>query len=558
MLLLAQLNAPALQPGPVRLPAPVPMELLDPVPRIQPQPPAVHHDLQPKPPLQPTPVPPAPAAAAPAVQGFMPYRRAVLAEILAPCSALAGLEERLQACAAALAARLFSDGYINTRVLPRAAPEPGFLEIQQGRIERIDVISSDPSLQRRVQRLIQPLQGGVLHLPSLTARLGQVQRLPGVGLLRSSLNRVARDSTRAVLLITVQPSSRSLRGDISLRNEGNPGSGQFRGVATLLQQDLLKAADSLLLSTELDADSDPELGYSSAALSYRLPLNDQLSFTAAAGISRRSLVEAEPPIHDLAFRQQQLLGQFDFTLHEGWAQRFYAFAGISVNRIDAFLAADRVAVIAGGGEDAWLRSGYARFGIGYEHFQQALLLDGSVYGLQAIDALTPVQQRQELDFLGINLNRAGAIGSQWSLTCSLAPGWLLQLRTAAQLAFQPLPNAMGFSLGSDSGLRGLPGQAISGDSGVLGSAELAWQFWRGERQALQVVPFLGAGRVWTELPGATLSDAIGAGGLLVRWTHGPHHVLELGWVKQFQAESRAFWDRWILGSGIYTKLVYRF
>jgi hemolysin activation/secretion protein len=557
MLLLAQLNAPSLQPGPVRLPAPVPVEQLDAVPRSRPQPPGFPLDLQPTRPLQPTPVPSA-QAAAPAVQGFMPYRRAVLAEILAPCRAVAGLEQRLQSCAAALSARLFSDGYINTRVLPRSGSEPAGLEIQQGRIERIDVISSDPSLQRRIQRLIQPLQGGVLHLPSLTTRLGQLQRLPGVGQLRSSLNRVARDSTRAVLLITVQPEARSLRGEISLRNEGNPGSGQFRSVGTLVEQALLKTADTLFVSAELDADSDPELGSVNTALSYRFPLNDLLGFTAAAGISRRSLVEAEPPIHDLSFRQQQLLGQFDFTLHEGWAQRVYVFAGLSVNRIDAFLAADRAAVIAGGGEDGWLRSGYARFGIGYERSDQSLLLEGSLYGLQSVHALTPEQQRQELAFLGINLSRASAIGSQWSLAWSPAPRWWLHVRTAGQLALHPLPHPMGFSLGSDNGLRGLPGQAISGDSGVLGSAELAWQFWRGERQSLQAVPFFGAGHVWTELPGTSLSDSIGAGGLLLRWTHGRHHVLELGWVKQFQAAMPAFWDRWILGSGVYTKLVYRF
>jgi hemolysin activation/secretion protein len=548
MLLLAELIAPPLQPGPVRLPAPTPMELPDSRPSPQPQP-------QPPPLLL---TPGSPQVAPPAVEGFVPYRAAVLAEILAPCLALAGLESRLQSCAAALQARLFSDGYINARVLPRSESAPGALEVQPGRIERIDVISGSASLQRRISRLIRPLQGEVLHLPTLTASLSQLQRLPGVGRLRSSLNRVARDSTRAVLLISVEPGKQPLRGEVSLRNDGNAGSGQFRGVGTLVQQGVAAAGDTLLLFGELDSDSQPALGYSSASLSYSLPLSDQLAFTLATGISRRNLVEAEKPIGDLSFRQQQLYGQFDIVLQESLSQRLYAFAAVSVNRNDAFLAGDRVAVLPGGGEDAWVRSGFARVGVGVEIVRPALTLDGSLYGLQAIGALTPESQRQELDFLGINVSRARAIGSQLSLSWSLAPRWLLQLRLAGQAAFQPLPNPMGFSLGADNGLRGLPGQVISGDSGVLGSLELAGLLWRGKRQALQIVPFLGAGNVWSEIPGATLSDSIGAGGLLLRWSRGRHGVLELGWVKQFQAETRAFWDQWILGSGVYTKLTYRF
>jgi hemolysin activation/secretion protein len=117
---------------------------------------------------------------------------------------------------------------------------------------------------------------------------------------------------------------------------------------------------------------------------------------------------------------------------------------------------------------------------------------------------------------------------------------------------------MGFSLGSDAGLRGLPGQVISGDSGLLGSVELSRLVWSTKRQSLQLVPFLGAGNVWTDVPGASLRDGIGAGGLLLRWSRGSHGVLELGWVKQFQTEARTDWDQWILGSGVYAKMTYRF
>lgn len=545
MFLLAELIAPPVQPGPVRLPAPAPLE-------------ASPAQPEPQSPSPQGPVRRLPVAAAPTIQGFMPYGSADLEQILAPCLSMAEAQERLAACAQALLARLFRDGYINTRVVPRPTPAPGVLEVVPGRIERIDVLSPSPVLQRRVSRLIQPIQGEVLHLPSLSVRLNQLQRLPGVGRVRSNLNRIGRDSTRAVLLIQVDPGNRPLRGEVSLRLDGNAGSGQFRSLATLLQPDVAVAGDNLLLFGELNSDSDPELGYSSASLSYGLPLSDSLAFTAAFGISRRQLVEAEPPIHDLAYRQMQMLGQFDLTLRESLDRRIYAFAGLSVNRNDAFLAGRRIAVLPGGGEDGWVRNGYARFGVGVEVFRPSFSLDGNLYGLQAIAPLTPERQRQELEFLGVDVSQARAVGSQVSLAWLLTPRWLLELRIAGQAALQPLTNSMGFTLGSDAGLRGLPGQVITGDSGLLGSVELAGLVWSGERQSLQLVPFLGAGNVWTQVPGATLSDAIGSGGVLLRWNRGSHGALELGWVRQFQAESRDYWDQWILGSGVYAKMTYRF
>ncbi|MEB3303475.1 MAG: ShlB/FhaC/HecB family hemolysin secretion/activation protein [Cyanobacteriota bacterium] len=548
--MVAQLVAPPLQPGPVRLPAPAPMER--PAPEVSPPP----LDREPQPPGEP---PASPSMPAPAVKGFVPYTPATLAKILAPCQGLVEPAARLQACAAALTTQLFNDGYINSRVVPQVDPAPGVLVVQPGRIERIDVVSSSPALQRRIDRLTQPLKGTVLRLPTLSAALSQLQRLPGVGRLRSSLNRVARDSTRAVLLITVEPGGRPLRGEISLRNDGNAGSGQFRALGTLVKEGVARRGDTLLLFGEVDTDSQPQLGYSSASLSYSLPLVDQLTFTAATGLSRRNLVEIAPPLNDLSFRQQQLYGQFEITFQESLRQRWYGFAGLSLNRNDAFLGGDRVAVLRGGGEEGWVRTAFARLGVGYELQGQTLLLGASVYGLQGIDALTPQAQLQELDFLGISVGESRAIGAQFTTSWRLGRRVLVDVRGAGQLALAPLTEPMGFSLGSDNGLRGLPGQVISGDSGLLGSVELSWSVWQQRNQEFQLVPFLGAGKVWTDALGLELTDSIGAGGVLLRWLAGNRTTVELGWVEQFGGATPGSWnDDWLLGSGFYSRVAYRF
>jgi hemolysin activation/secretion protein len=156
------------------------------------------------------------------------------------------------------------------------------------------------------------------------------------------------------------------------------------------------------------------------------------------------------------------------------------------------------------------------------------------------------------------VGQARALGGELSLLWPLAPTWLLQLRGAGQGALAPLTNPMGFSLGSDNGLRGLPGQVISGDSGLLGSGELSWAFWRQGGNELQLVPYLGAGWVHTTLPYGIETASVGAGGLLLRWRSGSHWQLELGWASQFGDGLVRAVPNWLLDNGFTTKVSYRF
>jgi hemolysin activation/secretion protein len=122
-----------------------------------------------------------------------------------------------------------------------------------------------------------------------------------------------------------------------------------------------------------------------------------------------------------------------------------------------------------------------------------------------------------------------------------------------------MPNAMGFSVGGDTGLRGLPGSFISGDTGWLGSAELSWTFWRDKNHALQLVPFIGMSGIQSTRNGLTVSDTIGSGGLLARWQAGRRWQIELGWTDQFHANNNTgYWNDWLLGNGLYTSIKFSF
>jgi hemolysin activation/secretion protein len=314
----------------------------------------------------------------------------------------------------------------------------------------------------------------------------------------------------------------------------------------------------MLLFGELNTDAAPALGYGSGSLSYGLPLGESLRLSTAFGASRRHLIELEGPSRSLSYRQLQTLLQLDATLAQTSRSRWYSFAGLSANRADSFQGGRALPLLVGASADGWLRTGYLRLGFGAEGDRDNLRWSGSVYGLQGLAGLSTASQQQSLALFGIQPGEARAVGLQSGLQWRPASRWQVSAQAAAQQAFAPLTAAMGLSLGSDNGLRGLPGQVISGDSGLLGEVEVSWSAWRGRRRELQLVPFLGAGLVRTEIPGGWIRGDVGATGVLLRWLQGNHWLAELGWVSQFGGSDPTLDNHWLLSNGLYSRIQFRF
>lgn len=559
--LLAQLVAPPLQLGPVRLPSSAPQVS----PRDEPRPvitpgtlPGPAPTQQPVPGEVPGPTPAGPQGV-PDIRGATPYSPAELQSLFGPCSALPVQAERLRACALALSARLVADGYINTRVYDQPTPAPGYLEVVEGRLVELRVQGSDAALNARVQRWLGPLQGQVLHLPTLEARLQQVQRRPEVAQVRGNLSRLGSDPAKGVFTVSVSPAgAQPWRGDFSLRNEGSNGSGEARFVGGLIKEDLALRGDTLLLYTELGSDDAPAFGSLVSSISYTLPLGDAFSFTGAIGYSRRNLIELSQP-DGLAISQYQALGQLDWKLRDGLDSSWSVFAGLSVNRSNVYLNDQALPAEATAAAIRSPQSGYLRLGVAGNGYSGRVGWSGSAYLLQGIGAMTPSVQRQELAFDGTVPGQANALAGLASAAWFVAPRWQVNVRAGGQLALHRLTTPMQFTLGSDAGIRGLPGQLVSGDSGWLATGEVVWTAWQKGRQALQFVPFLGAGGVRTLGQGLTFRDTVGAGGVLARWLQGDHWTMELGWVQQFQDnDNLGSWQDWELAKGLYAKVGYRF
>lgn len=559
-ILLAQLVAPPTQQGPIRLPGtgakeqpslrentPAPVQVI-PTPEPTPDAPA---DKPPAPESSRAPTKSGANFPYPISGTVLPYDTALLQALFQGCATL-------EVCADRLRRQLASDGYLNSQVLITASPPS--LQVRLGRLEAIRVDGASPWLNRRVQRLTRGLTNQPLRLSLIEQQLRLLQSQPGIKTVKATLTSINSDPRRAQLSLTVEPGPQPIRGEVTLRNDGNDGSGEYRASGVLLKNALALPGDTLLFYGELDGTDTPELGTVIGSVSYTLPLADTVGFTGSFGYNRRTPVELEKPFSLLTTDQYQGQLQLEWTFHETLLQRWSVTASISSNENQLSFDGDPLP----SSFPSLLRNprtGFLRLGLNGNGLTGPLGWSGTAYLLQGLSGMTPSEQLGDLGRIGKVPGEATAIGGLASASWFFAPSWQLNLRAGGQVAFQPLTSPMQFSIGSDVGIRGLPGQLISGDSGWLSTGEVVWTFWRNKAQALQLVPFIGAGGVTTDtnLDGTTVSDVVGSGGLLARWLAGDNLSLELGYAQSFNTDNNpGAWDDWLLGSGLYAKASFRF
>ena len=559
MLFLAQLVAPPIQPGPVRLPATTaPQER-----RLQQtDQPILDPGLAPTKDESEAPISEGPPTLIPSwrptVIGDTPYSKEDIDTVLKSCGK-ATTAETLNSCAAALTARFIKDGYVNTRVYTLSEPTPGSLEVVMGVIAELQVESSNAELKAKVEAQLAPLLGSMLHIPTLEKALVKVRR-GGVGEISGNMGRLGSDPTKAVVTLGVEAAPPTpLRGDFSIGNNGSPGNGEWRSNAVLLQQDLFKRADTALLFFELKNDGQLELGSTLLSATYTYPLSDSWNLTGSMGYSHGNFVEFKGDLHKLNFRTLQGLIQVDTVFYQGDGLSWTGAAGISASRTASFAGNSSAPfLVAGGGADGRTRSGNLKISTTVSGMTGPMAWNANGYLLQGFPGITSDKHLHNLDLLGIDVGEARALGGLANLTLLATPNVSLSLRGGGQVAFSSLPSSMGFSLGSDVGLIGLPGSIASGDSGWLAVGELIWNVWEKDKRQLQLVPYIGKGGIHTELAGVIFEDQVGSGGLIARYTQDRWQV-ELGWANTFETKDNpGTWTDWWLGHGVHTKLRYAF
>lgn len=560
LLLLAQILQPPLQPGPVRLPQDRPAETRGTPSNDQGKPVLEDADsIEAPSPSQPEqPHSESPSFPVPDVAGSTLYEPSKLTQIFSSCSQISDHDERVTACAAALSAQLVSDGYINSRVAVETTGKQSILVIREGKLVEVRVSGDQPQLNRQVERLLRPLIGKIVNVNQLERSLQQLKQLESIRQIRANLAKLGSDPLQATVSVAVESRASRWRGGLSLSNDGNSGTGESRFTGSLYKNNLLTYGDTLLLYSELNSDDRPRLGTGLASITYQYPISNQWSLTTALGYSSRQLIELPEPNDDLSTTQSQGLIQANWNLLERLGANLSAFAGISINdnntRLDgASLPSDVPDIVRKP------RTSYLRLGLNGSHQESNQIWSGSAYFLQGLNAFSYGNQLSEWGDAGITPTQSRAIGALISNQWAISDNLTINTQIAGQWAFAPLLPSMQFTLGSDVGLRGLPGQLISGDNGWLATIDTPWTVWRQSRQALQLVPFFGMGGVSTDTNEFSYNDTVGSTGLFLRYLNGSQWELELGYAYQFSTDDNSGpWEDWLLNDGLYAKVRFSF
>ena len=562
--LLAQLVTPSTQPGPVRLPRPSPIER----PKSQTSGNKIEVDgsLNQSDQLTPTQsntIDHSSQSSQPIVTGKIPYDEKQIKEIFSQCSRVTNNEGRIEACAAALTTRLVTDGYINSRVFVKSTDQNGELDLIEGRILEIRVIGPDQSLNSRVQKQLEPLKKEALNIYTLNTQLSDIRNDRTINRLQAQLKRLGSQVSDTSLIVNIEPKEFPWEGLITASNDGSNGTGDSRGIAILSKEQLIRSNDLFLLFTEVNGNTDPDFGSVLGSMSYRFPVAPTLELTLAGGFSLRKLIDSPSRRSLISYRTKQGTFQLDWNVHRSSFQSWSLFGSVSGDQTHLLIdgqpikkkATDLASV------DRKPRGAFAKVGINGMGAGQNNRWMTTLYALQGLSASIPDNQRQQQMERGVDVGKALSIGGQLIMELDLTTSWMLKAELAGQVALNPVLPSMGFVLGADQGLLGLPAQWSSGDSGWLGVIELPWTFADGIQGRFQLVPYAGGGGVTTTRQDRVFSNSVLSYGLMVRYqTREKNFRVDLG-VVDYKTQGNHQLDKsqnTLLNRGLYLSTSYLF
>ena len=562
--LLAQLVTPNTQPGPVRLPGPNRIER--PKPQTNDNNFEVDDALNQK--GQSTPIQNnipehSSRSTQPVVVGELPYNDQQIKEIFDQCSRVTKNEERLDACAAALTTRLISDGYINSRVFVNSIEKNGQLELIEGRILEIRVTGPDERLNDRVQKQLEPLKKEALNIFTLNSQLSDIRNDRTIKRLQAQLKRLGSQVSDTSLVVSVEPREFPWAGLIKASNDGSHGTGEMRGVTILSKEQLFQRNDQFLLFTELNGNTVPDFGSFLGSVSYRFLVAPTIDLTLAGGFSQRRLIDSPSRRSLISYRTKQGTIQLDWNVHRSRFQNWSLFGSLSGDQTRLLVDGQPIKKKTTDLEsvDREPRGAFARVGINGIGAGKNNRWMATLYALQGVSASLPDHQRQQRLERGVDVGKALSLGGQLMMEWDLSTSWMFKAELAGQVALNPLLPSMGFVLGADQGLLGLPAQWASGDSGWLGVIELPWTFADGKQGRFQLVPYGGGGGLRTNRSHREFTNSALSYGLLMRYqTRENNFRVDLGIVDYKSQNDDRFGksQNTLLNRGLYLSTSYLF
>jgi len=494
---------------------------------------------------------------APIIQGEIPYSFDKIKTLLSNCKK-ENLEKTLNSCAAKLNAELVSDGYTNSRVYTLLEGDNGTLDVIMGRIYELKIRSDNKFIQQKVFELLRDLNGQILHQPTLQKKLSEAKEIKNVGQISGDIGRLGSDPTKAILKINATYLPSDWQRQINIRNDGSPGTGQWRNIGTFVKTDILKKNDMFIGMVEINTDQQNEVGSQLYSSTYVVPISKKINLTNSLAYSRSDMVEFEGDLKTLRFDALQFNFQFDKSLMESESKTLSSFLSLSNSYSESFFGGIRTPLATGMNTEGWVKGGHIKGGLNYTNTNKNKSLAISFFGQQGLAFLSKDIQLKDFALNGIYPGESKALGLTMNFNWTIKPQFGINSSTSTQIALNPLTSGMSFSVGGATGLKGLPSSVTGGDSGWLQTIEAVITTNQNEDKAFQIVPYLGYGEVHTNVNSVTTDDSAGSGGVLFRAINS-NKIFELGFYKFINTKDNSgTWNNWLLGDGVFSSITLNF
>ena len=497
------------------------------------------------------------------IEGLSIYSAVKTDKLLNKCKRFQHIDSHKRAlfCLNLVQNELKREGYITTVVTLEKRKDQTIFHVKEGRIAQVVIRGEESSLRlrKRIEDKTKFILGEILHIPTLQRNLRLLKLEAGVNSVDAKLSLLKEKPELAKLEITITEGDEPWRGRISLSNSGNNGSGELSFNSSFLKKNAIVNGDMFFLFGESSGTPNPKLGGLNGSLSYTLPISERLYLTASAGYNKKKFIELSKAENGLSNVQIQASGQLEWIIKEDLTQRHSLFINLVNSKSNLYLRKKSLPKEFFPDIVREPMSGYLKYGLNSTVIHNQTSLNGSVFLINGIAAMTPKAQRQELNKISIDAGQAKAIGGLISVNWVVAQNLKLKILSGGQWAFNNLSPIMQFSLGSDIGLRGLPSQLTSGDSGWLTTLETPFTIWRNKKSFLEFVPFFGGGGVYTTIAKGHKNDDVGTAGIFLRWMDGAQWIVELGWVDSIETkDNQGSWQQWSLADGLYAQASFRF
>ena len=427
-----------------------------------------------------------------------------------------------------------------------------------GKIVELKIRSSNKVIQQKVYEKLKDLNGQILHQPTLQAKISEAKEIKNVGQISGDIGRLGSDPTKAIVKINATYMPSDWQRQINIRNDGSPGTGQWRNIGTFVKTDVFTKNDMYIGMIEVNTNKDVEVGSQLYSSTYVLPLNQKLNLTNSLAYSRSDMVEFEGDLKTLRFDALQYNFQIDKSLITNESGTLSSFASISNGKTESFFGGVRTPLVTGANTEGYVTTGSIKAGINFSKIKNNKSWNGSLFGNQGLAFLSKDIQLNDFALNGIYPGESKAIGSNINFSWTIKPGIGVNLSSSAQLALNPLTSGMSFSLGGSSGLKGLPGSLTSGDSGWQQTIETVITTYQKGKNAFQLVPFFGYGEVNTKINNESTDDSAGSTGILLRSINA-NKIYELGFYKFINTKDNSgTWNNWMLGDGIFSNFTINF